>query len=329
MSSEIFEIDGSAGESGGQILRTSLALSCILGKPMRIRNIRAGRPKPGLAAQHLTVCNLLSGICNARMEGAALGSKELAFSPGKILGGCYNVDIGTAGSCTLLMQAALPVLSHAREKSVLEVAGGTHVQHSPSFEYFSEVFLPAASRFGVRASAQMQRAGFYPKGGGKVSLAVEPSKLRGCKFSPGAHPISYSIVSSALPLHVLQREEAEMKKAFPQSAGFARGVEANCAGNALTIWSGAFGASALGQIGKPAEKVAQEACAALAQGLGSGCSVDAHLADQLLIHAALAEGKSEFSTHEFSSHLRTNAGVIRAMTGRNIILGNDRTVTVE
>ena len=325
----MLEIDGSIGEGGGQVLRSALSLSCVLQKSVRITNIRAGRSKPGLAAQHLAVCNLLSEICGAKMEGATLGSTELEFLPGKISGGSYKFDIGTAGSCTLLLQAALPVLAHAAHPSSLEIKGGTHVSHSPTLEYFSEVFLPAARKFGVRASAEMKRAGFYPKGGGIVELVVEPSQLHGCKFAPEKQPIRYSIVSSSLPPHVLQREEQGVKKFFPSAAGAVREAVAACAGNALTVWSGAFGASALGEIGKPAEKVAQEACEALANGLQSGCSADAHLADQLLIHAALAGGESEFSTPAFSSHLQTNAGVVRAMTGRNIRLGNDRTVSVE
>jgi len=325
----MLEIDGSQGEGGGQVLRTALSLSCVLQKSVRITSIRAGRPKPGLAAQHLTVCKLLSEICGAKMEGVSLGSTELSFSPGKISGGDYKFDIGTAGSCTLLLQAALPVLAHADRPSSLKIIGGTHVSHSPAFEYFSEVFLPAVQKFGVRAEAKMQRAGFYPKGGGKVSLAAEPSKLQGCKFLPEQRPIQYSIISASLPAHVLQREEAEVKKVFPLASGAAREAEADCAGNAITVLSGPFGASALGERGKPAEKVAQEACASLVQGLQSGCSVDTHLADQLLLYAALAAGASEFSTPVFSSHLKTNADVVRAMTGRNIRLGNDRTVTVD
>jgi RNA 3'-terminal phosphate cyclase (ATP) len=337
----MLEIDGSQGEGGGQVLRTALALSCVLQRGVKITGIRAGRQKPGLAAQHLAACHLLSRICDAKMSGASLGSASVSFSPGKVSGGSYSFDIGTAGSITLLLQAALPVLARAEKPSTLEITGGTHVSHSPPFEYFSEVFLPAARKLGVRASAEMRRAGFYPKGGGIVSLKVEPSKLRGCGFLPSAQPIKYSILSSSLPPHVLQREEAEVKKPFPGATGGARAVEAACAGNALTVWSGAFGASALGERGKPAEKVAQEACAELMRGMQAGdgarqgatmqpaCAVDAHLADQLLIYAALAEGKTEFSTPEFSGHLLTNADVIRAMTGRNITFGSDRVAKVE
>ena len=331
----MLEIDGSMGEGGGQVLRTALSLSCILQQPVRITNIRAGRPKPGLAAQHLTVCKLLSEICGAQMQGATLGSTTLEFSPGKISGGDYKFDIGTAGSITLLLQAALPVLAHAAHASSLEITGGTHVSHSPTFEYFSEVFLPCARRFGVNAEAKMLRVGFYPKGGGEVFLAVEPSQLHGCTLAHAEPQINYSIISSMLPPHVLVREEDEVKKAFPGCKGMAHAVDAACAGNALTLWSGAHGASALGVMGKPAEKVAQGACVELARDMaaatqhGAGASVDAHLADQLLIYAALARGRTEFSAPALSSHLNTNADVIRAMTGRNIRLGSDRSITVE
>lgn len=324
----MLEIDGSLGEGGGQVLRTALSLSCVLGREVRIKNIRAGRPKPGLAAQHLTACNLLSEISGAEMQGAHIGSTELSFSPGKISGGDYKFDIGTAGSCTLLLQSALPVLAHAAHQSSLEIKGGTHVPHSPTFEYFSSVFLPAAQKFGVRAKAKMPRAGFYPKGGGIVEIAVAPCSLNGCKFAQERQAIHYSILSSSLPSHVSQREEEEVKKKFPNASGSACEAQAACTGNAVTAWSGLFGSSALGEIRKPAEQVAAEACEGLAQGIQSGCAVDTHLADQLLIYAALAKGSTEFSTPDFSSHLKTNADVIRAMTGRNIILGSERNVEV-
>lgn len=324
----MLSIDGSMGEGGGQVLRTALSVSCVLQKPVKITNIRAGRPKPGLAAQHLTACRLLAEISGAKMSGAELGSTEISFSPGKISGGNYKFDIGTAGSCTLLLQSALPVLARAEKPSALEISGGTHVSHSPPFEYLSEVFLPAARRFGVRAEAKMQRAGFYPKGGGKVLLSVEPSGFTGCEIAPERHPVNYSILSSLLPPHVLAREEQEVKKKFPDASGEAREAAASCAGNAITLWSGAFGASALGERGKAAEKVAAEACHELAAGMASGCAVDERLADQLLIYAALAPGKTGFTTPSFSSHLKTNAEVLRLMTGRNIILGGDRSVQV-
>lgn len=326
----MLEIDGSIGEGGGQVLRTALALSCIKGQPVRISSIRAGRETPGLKAQHLAVCRLLAEISGAKMEGAVIGSTEITFLPGKISGGNYRFDIGTAGSCTLFLSAALPVLMFAEKKSSLEITGGTHVAHSPTFEYFSEVFLPAARKFGAEASAKMERAGFYPKGGGKVLLEVEPSTLKGCEFAPQADgTVHYSIISSSIPLHVAAREEEIVKKEFPGAQGKAQALDAACAGNAVTLWKGFSGASSLGERGKPADAVAKEACSALKGELAAGASVDSHLADQLLIYAALSGGKSKYFTPHATSHLKTNAEIIRAFIKRNISLGSKGLVEID
>lgn len=325
----MYEIDGSIGEGGGQVLRTALSVTCVLEKDVRIYNIRKGRSTPGLRAQHLTVCNLLAEISGAKMEGEKIGSTEIIFEPGKISDGNYKFDIGTAGSCTLLLQAALPVLLHAKNDCSLEITGGTHVQHAPSFDYFSNVFLLAAKKFGVNAEIKMERAGFYPKGGGKVILRTKHSELEGCELKKETDSIHYSIISSGIPPHVAEREENELRKIFPDAKGKKENMAAASPGNALTIWSGFCGASSLGDIGKPAEKVAKEACDALSSSLASGAAVDSHLADQLLIYAALAKGETGFTTEKFTSHLSTNAEVLRMMTGRNIRLANEREVSIE
>jgi len=320
------------GEGGGQVLRTALSVACVLGKPVRITNIRAGRSQPGLKAQHLTVCKLLAQITNAKMSGAALGSTEIEFSPEEISGGEYSFDIGTAGSITLLLQAALPVLAHAKHPSSLSITGGTHVAFSPTFDYFSEVFLPAVAKLGIKAEAKMLAAGFYPKGGGRVEMRVRPSRLIGAKFEPQQHKqILYGIISSGLPPHVAEREEHELKKMLDgkEVSGKINEVHASCVGNAITVWSGLVGASSLGETGKPAEKVAGEAAEALLAEIGASASVDSHLADQLLLYAALAEGKSAYTTSKFTQHLTTNAAVLSSLTGRNIRLANERDVTVD
>ena len=328
----MLEIDGSIGEGGGQVLRTALSVSCVLQKPVKIFNIRAGRTQPGLKAQHLAVCRLLAEISGAKMGGEEIGSTEITFEPGKIIAGEYSFDIGTAGSCTLLAQAALPVLISAGGKCSLALNGGTHVSHAPTFEYFSEVFLPAAAKFGVKCKTEMRRAGFYPKGGGEIALGAGPSVLRGALLAPEKHgEVNYSIISSGLPPHVAGREEEKIRGtlAGKRIAGGAKSVEASCAGNAITLWSGFFGASALGEMGKAAEKVADEACSSFIEETGSGASVDSHLADQLLVYAALADGKSSFSAPKPTAHLETNAEVLRAMTGRNISVGADGNVKVD
>lgn len=328
----MMEIDGGIGEGGGQVLRTALSIACVLGKPIRISNIRAGRKEPGLKAQHLTVCRLLAQITDAKMEGASLGSTEITFEPGGITGGGYSFDIGTAGSITLLLQAALPVLAHAKHASRLSITGGTHVAFSPTFDYFSEVFLPAAAKFGVNAEAKMIAAGFYPKGGGRAEMMVEPSRLQGASFVPQGHKqVLYNIILSGLPPHVAEREEHKLKKMLGayRLEGKINPVRVSCAGNAITLWSGFVGASSLGETGKPAEKVAGEAAEAFLAEAESKAAVDSHLADQLLLYAALAEGKSSYATSRFTPHLQTNAAVLSALTGRNIRLANEREVAVE
>jgi RNA 3'-terminal phosphate cyclase (ATP) len=330
----MLEIDGSIGEGGGQVLRTALSVSCVLSKPVRIQNIRAGREQPGLKPQHLAVCNMLSKLCGANMQGASIGSREIVFEPGKITGGRHEFDIGTAGSCTLFLQAALPVLLFSSENCSLSIKGGTHVRGAPTYEYFSEVFLPAAGKFGVNAKAKMIRAGFYPKGGGEVLIETAPSSLCGATFSADSSKNArYKIISSALPQHVAEREGKVLQEKLEgfDAKGEAVDAPTACAGNAITIWKDGVGASSLGERGKKAEDVATDACELFLAECGEGASaaaVDSRLADQLLIYAALAKGKSEYRTSKITGHLKTNAEVLCSMTGRNIILGEDGCVKV-
>ncbi|VVC00743.1 RNA 3'-terminal phosphate cyclase [uncultured archaeon] len=328
----MLEIDGSTGEGGGQVLRTALSLACVLQKPIRIFNIRAGRDKPGLKAQHLSVCRLLGEVTGGALHGDAIGSTEITFEPGKIMGGKYSFDIGTAGSCTLLMQAALPVLLHASAPCSLRIIGGTHVRGAPTYEYFSEVFLPAAREFGVKAGAKLLKAGFYPKGGGEAELSVEPSALHGAELKrQAAGRISCSVTLCRLPPHVAERERKKIAEQLSAHDFEVKTQEppSGSAGNAVTIWSGRHGASALGEAGKTAEKVSSEACGAFLSEEKAGAAVDAHLADQLLIYAALAKGKSSYDTGQFTPHLKTNAAVLSKLTGRNIILAAEREILVE
>jgi len=323
----MIEIDGSIGEGGGQVLRTSLSLSCVLSKPVRVFNIRKGRNNPGLQAQHLSACMLLADISGASVKGAEMGSTEIIFEPGEIKAGDYKFNIGTAGSCSLLLQAALPVLLFAKGKCTLEATGGTHVRASPVYEYFSNVFLPAAEKFGAKCNSMMERAGFFPKGGGCVRVETGHSELKGHLFgAEKAGNAHYSILCSSLPPHVADREESEIAKILSgrEITGAKKEVAASCAGNAVTVWCGAFGASALGERGKRAEDVAKEACSAFNEEINGNATVDSHLADQLLLYAALAKGKTKYTAPKITGHLETNATIIRAMTGRNISIdGNE------
>ncbi len=359
----MLEIDGSMGEGGGQVLRTALSMACVLGKNVRISNIRAGRSPPGLKAQHLAVCKLLARICNAKVQGAQIGSTEIIFEPGEITGGEYSFDIGTAGSISLLFQAALPVLLHAKRPSVLRIVGGTHVRAAPTLDYFAEVFLPCARRFGAIASCNLVRAGFYPQGGGEAALSVQPSVLSGTVLGRrgrrslamdsglpevndaagrkgslagnldlqeadggmAGREVRCRIVSCGLPPHVEERERQEVEKLLKNFSPKVEVVEPPCVsvGNAITIWSGTLGADAVGEKGVNAEEVAGKCVRAFLEEESGGWAVDSHLADQLLVLACLAHGKSSYSMRVASSHLSTNAQVLRKMCARNISIGRD------
>ena len=167
-------IDGSLGEGGGQILRTSLALSMLTGTPFRLTNIRAGRAKPGLLRQHLTGVEAAAAICSARTRGAELHSQDLTFEPHKVRAGDYRFSIGTAGSTTLVLQAVLPALLTASGSSTLELEGGTHNPAAPPFDFLSEAFLPLIERMGPKVTATLKRHGFFPAGGGRLVVRIEP-----------------------------------------------------------------------------------------------------------------------------------------------------------
>jgi len=305
----MIEIDGSYGEGGGQIVRTAVALSAVTGKPVCIKRIRQGRPKPGLAPQHVRAITALAGICGAKTSGIEPGSMQITFAPGKIRGGSYRVEIGTAGSVTLLMQCLMPALLKAEEPVVLDVHGGTDVQWSPTVDYFRHVFLPALRCFGVKASLDLRQRGYYPRGQGLVILRVEPGALRSAHLSAAPKALVHGISHSGnLPEHVAQRQAESAVKLLEQ-AGFAAEVATEShrlpsMGSGITLWSGFVGASCLGERGLPAEKVGQKAAEALIMELESMSAVDFHLADQLFAYLALAGGS--YTARKVSQHAMTN-----------------------
>ena len=172
-------IDGSRGEGGGQILRTSLGLSLVTGRAFRIVRIRAGRAKPGLRHQHRTAVQAAARVGNAEVEGAEVGSMELTFVPGAVAAGEYEFSVGTAGSAALVLQAVLPALLTASQPSRLKLEGGTHNPFAPPFDFLAKTFLPIVNRMGPRVTAELERPGFYPAGGGEMRLTIEPcARLR-------------------------------------------------------------------------------------------------------------------------------------------------------
>ena len=324
----MIHIDGSYGEGGGQILRTSLSLAAITGQPIQINRIRAGRQKPGLAAQHLTAVRAAAAICHAQVQGDALGSMMLEFIPGSsVQAGTYTFDVsearqgGSAGAITLVLQTILLPLVLACGNSQVILRGGTHVSHSPSMTYIQQVYLPTLHRMGVRVEAKLNAWGWYPQGGGEVELLISGgSKLGGINLVERGdlQQVRGLAVVTELPSHIPQRmasraenllREAQLKPNIQplRAKGIAPG-----AGLFLTAEyeNSESGFGALGRLGLPADKVAQMACEELLKFHQSGAPVDEHLGDQLLLPAALASQNSVYRVAEITQHLTTNAWVI-------------------
>lgn len=322
-------IDGSLGEGGGQIVRTALALSAITGHPIRIDKIRAGRKNPGLAAQHLTGVRAIAMICDAQLSGDELGSQRLTFVPGRPpQAGDYVFDVaearegGSAGATTLVLHNILMPLALSVGDSTVVIRGGTHVAWSPSFDYARDVWLPALSRIGVRATMELSRWGWYPVGEGEIQVGIsgmrhKPSPLT--RVKPGTlRQVRGRAVAANLPSHIPQRMVTRARSLLEGAGVDARieplRVRASCAGAGIFLTAeyenihAGFGV--LGAKGKPSEVVAEEAVAALLGHRDSGAALDGYLADQLIVPLALAEGDSRFTAERISRHLTTNAWVV-------------------
>ena len=335
--STMLEIDGSWGEGGGQILRTALSLSCLLGRPFRIFDIRKGRKRPGLMPQHLTAVRASVLVSSGRCAGDAAGSTELVFEPGKVKPGDYFFDIGTAGSTGLLIQTLLPPLIFSGGQSFVTLSGGTHVPMSPPFHYISEAFLPMLRKLGADVRASIESYGFYPKGGGKVRFDIKPSIPRKqADFTERGRVISIKGLSAVgnLPLSIAERQrEAFVKGVGTPPLGLPvpemETAEVSTPGAGTFIFAclesggavppailGAFsGFSSLGERGKRAEAVGEEAANDLLDYLRSGQCLDRHMADQLVLYLSLIGGTAEITTSMITGHLRTNLWVIEKFLG--------------
>lgn len=312
----MMEIDGSYGEGGGQLVRTAVALSAVTGKAVKVTNIRKNRPNPGLKPQHLKALETAARICEARVSGLFQGSTEFSFAPVEIKGGKYQIDIGTAGSISLLLQCLMPALPFAGEKLELTVRGGTDVAWSPTIDYLQHVTLGALEKMGYSGRVKVHERGYYPKGGGAVSATFEPCKLQGFHFKSPKSELKMEVHgtshSSNLPSHVAERQ-AEAAKTLLLEAGYLPEIETECleafsTGSGITLWTGFFGGSALGKKGLPAEKVGSQAAREILPELRSKAAVDVHLADQLIPYMALA-GSSSYTVRELSLHAKTNIWV--------------------
>ncbi|MHC1566259.1 MAG: RNA 3'-terminal phosphate cyclase [Candidatus Syntropharchaeia archaeon] len=324
----MLEIDGSSGEGGGQIIRTAISLSAIKGLPVRIKNIRANRPNPGLAAQHLKAIETVGKLTDAEITGLKKGSTELTFIPKEIRGGNLKVNIGTAGSITLLLQCLIPVALFAPERTSLEIIGGTDVAWSPPIDFYRYVFLPV---LGCRIELELLRRGYYPEGGGKVRVLIDPSEIHEIKIEEGevVKGISHS---SNLPEHVPERQ-AGFARTFLEERGYEVEIEIETTrsistGSGITLWCGGKSGSSLGRKGKRAENVGEEAAKAIFRELESDSNVDVYLADQLIPYMALSEEKSEIRVREITGHLETNIFVCEKILGTKFIVKKNGIVNV-
>lgn len=306
-------IDGSQGEGGGQVLRSACTLAAVTGRTVRIERIRAGRSNPGLRAQHLVAVNAAGSLCGAEILGAEVGSSSLEFRPRGLAGpGEYRFDIGTAGSTTLVLQTVFPLLGLVGGGRVT-VTGGTHNPMAPTAEYLARVFAPVAGRMGWPLAVSMERAGFYPKGGGVLTSEVGAAVPAGVVLpESSAGSVSGHVLTANLPGHVGERGLAAVSAELGCGGEVVR-AEAVGAGAAVSVLvEGEIpaGFSALGERGKPMERVVAEA--AEAYRAWGGVGVDEHLADQLVTLAALGSGETVYRASVVSGHLETVLEIVKA-----------------
>jgi len=327
-------IDGSMGEGGGQILRTALGLSAVLGKPIRIINIRAGRPNPGLRRQHMIAVKAVAAISNARVRGLRLGSTVLEFEPDGLRSGRFRFDIGTAGSVTLVFQALMPVLPFVPGPVEVELRGGTDVPWSPPIDYVRFVLSRLLERFGFRVEVELYRRGHYPRGGGRVvfRVAEPPGRLRAVSLVERGEVRRVEGLSHAvrLPRHVAERQaRAAMELLRSRLSGVPVHVDVEWyepsrdrhlgPGSGVVVWAltehSVLGGDSLGARGKRAEVVGEEAAKKLLEDLETGMALDRHASDMLFPIALLACGESLLGGARLTMHAYTNMEVARIMAG--------------
>lgn len=320
-------------EGGGQIVRTAVALAAALGREVRVTRIREGRPKPGLQAQHVTAVKAAAAICRAETEGLTLGSRELLFRPRGPVAGVFRFDVGTAGSIPLILQAVMPSASYAPGPVVFELTGGTDVPWSPTIDYVRLAEIPILKFFGYKAAVTVHRRGHYPKGGGQVTMQVEPSKpLKAVQLVERGAMVGVEGISHCvkLPSHVAQRQASAAKEkltaggitdvnvaveTYPPSEDPHLGPGSGIALATKFTGGAILGADSIGARGKPAERVGEEAATSLLAELRSDATVDLHMGDLLIPYMAVAEGRCEILVSEITTHTLTNIKVAETLAG--------------
>jgi RNA 3'-terminal phosphate cyclase (ATP) len=327
----VLEVDGSQKSGSGTILRLSIALAGILGEPLHIYNIRKRRSQPGLRPQHLEATITAAKLCNAEIKGATLGSRELWFKPSEIKGGEIHAEIGTAGSIPMLLLTILPLCASAkRVVNIRVVKGGTDVRHAPTINYLKYLLLPTLERMGLKASLNIQKFGYYPKGMGEVSMEVQPCQkldpLRLEEFGKIEELRGVSVCTFLAGRRVAERQA----RAANEHLGD-RGFEAKIdvvndmsnplqKGSSLVLWAKSskdvlLGGDAIGELRKLSEVVGREAAENLFKEIKAEATVDVHLADILVPYCALADGNSVYLARSMTEHLETNLWLTQKILG--------------
>ena len=337
-------IDGSQGEGGGQVLRSSLALSLVTGRPFTIENIRAKRQRPGVLRQHLTSLEAAMEVGRCHSEDARLGATKLTFEPSGIRGGKHSFAVGTAGSATLVLQTVLPALMLAGESSMLTLGGGTHNPMAPPFDFLERVYLPLVKRLGPKIETKLVRHGFYPAGGGKFQVEIKSvKKLSNLELKERGEITERKgkILLAQLPNHVAEREKSRLleKTGWPEESVLIETVRNSLGpGNIVMIEVIAENVTELftgfGEIGVKAEKVAQKTVKCYQEYLAANVPVGEYLADQLMLPLGIAawqgSGPSTFRTLHLTQHSLTHIDILKRFLEIDIKVEtvNDRQVDV-
>lgn len=325
-------IDGSQGEGGGQVLRNACALSLVTGEPFTVEKIRAGRDQPGLMRQHLTAIEAACTIGGADCEGLELGSNCITFRPGRVTPGDYRFAVGTAGSTALVLQTVLVPLALADAPSHLVIEGGTHAAMAPPFDFIEKSFLPVFARMGPRVTARIRRHGFFPRGGGRIEIDIEPAPLRRieCPGRGAALGRSGTVLCAALPIAIGERIRKAALKALPGWTAdmiVLRELPADQGPGVALMLEAAFEqvtevVSGFGRLGLSAERIGNTAGKRMAGYEAGYAFAGPYLQDQLLLPMALAGGGA-FTSVKISQHSRTAADIIHLFTGRSIRFEED------
>jgi RNA 3'-terminal phosphate cyclase (ATP) len=331
----MINIDGSMMEGGGQLLRMATSYSVILGDSIRVYNIRAKRRDPGLKPQHLTTLQAAATISNAETKGVNNGSSEIIFKPKLIRGGNYSLDIGTAGSITLLLQCLTPILLFSEKSSKISIKGGTAVNWSPSTPFLENIIYKAYAPIGASIKINVEKHGFYPRGGGQVKQLIDPIKVFQPidLLKPEIKKIKGVSICGALPSHVAIRQANSAKKTLKEH-GYKTLIKPVVAeptplspGSLICLWAEGknvyLGADSLGARGKPAEVVGKEAADKLIQEIGSGAHLDQHTTDHMILPLSLAEGESVIKSSLITLHTLTAIEIAKIFTGAKFqVIGN-------